>query len=334
MDREDGKLSSARVADSSVAVLCSLVVHLSLLLLLACWVFASDNLLPGIHLSAQMSTSSETAFQMAAQVEPAEEQDLAVEPSVVEIAEADEAWINALQDLSPEPFGHDLTAAPRSPDGRALAAIGGKSEQSHGGASFFGRYAGGNRFVFVVDSSQSMEGERWNIARKELIECLRGLRPNQEFLVICFDHRTTLMFGDDLSNAHYSPADGKTVAQVARWLRSHLLGHDTMPAIAMALALSLKPDGIFLLSDGELRDNTVSLLTGLNARSASRPQVPIHTIHLMSPVGWETLHRIAEENSGSFVHLQSMNGRVVKIPSVRTASGVPLADYPFANRRP
>ena len=77
-----------------------------------------------------------------------------------------------------------------------------------------------------------------------------------------------------------------------------------MPAQAMQYALELNPDAIFLLSDGELQDNTVAVLRLLNPPGSERRQIPVHTVHLFSFQGRLTLQQIALENSGTFTSIQ------------------------------
>ncbi|MFM8328548.1 MAG: hypothetical protein ACKN9U_27130, partial [Pirellulaceae bacterium] len=73
--------------------------------------------------------------------------------------------------------------------GGAMGASGlGGTEGAGAGASFFGVSALGSRFVFVVDSSTSMRGMRWESAVEELQRSIESLAPNQRFAVICFDH--------------------------------------------------------------------------------------------------------------------------------------------------
>jgi hypothetical protein len=84
------------------------------------------------------------------------------------------------------------------------------------------------------------------------------------------------------------------------WLANHPLKPATFPASAMLAALKLEPDAIFLLSDGELQDDTLFMLRRMNGRRANRGKIPIHTINLMSLLGQQTLRAIASESSGSY----------------------------------
>ncbi len=69
------------------------------------------------------------------------------------------------------------------------------------------------------------------------------------------------------------------------------------------MALRLKPDAIFLLSDGEFRDGTLEALRRKNRNrrdSAGQKNAVIHTIAFKSMAGAMLLRQIAAENGGTF----------------------------------
>lgn len=181
------------------------------------------------------------------------------------------------------------------------------------GASFFGAYAQGQRFVFVIDSSQSMlEGTRWATLRRELIRAIKGLSPDQEFYVISFDIGAHPMF--DLpppKGGFLSPSD-LNITQLNSWLNSIHHGGATLPASSIGIALRLQPDAIFLLSDGEIQDNTVQELRIFNrqreASGKTSVVIPIHTVLLHSKIGAATLRVIADENDGVFTPVSAISG--------------------------
>ncbi len=158
--------------------------------------------------------------------------------------------------------------------------------------------------MFVLDSSRSMTGERWDYACRELMDSVSRLEPTQKFFVICFDDKTTCMFNTPAARITYQENTSEIRARLKRWLALRKLGPGTFPAQAMNLALQMHPDAIFMLSDGELRDETINVLRTINGFSTERRQVPIHTVHLMSMDGRESLQIIASENAGTFTPIQ------------------------------
>jgi hypothetical protein len=173
------------------------------------------------------------------------------------------------------------------------------------GASFFGTYAEGQKFVFVIDSSGSMkQGIRWPTLRRELLRALQSLSPDQQFMVISFDADAHPMFGKFPPQAQFLTATPSNIDRLNRWVGAIRHGNRTYPAAAIGIALRLKPDAIFLLSDGEIMDTTVRDLQKhnhlLETDGKVKTLIPIHTILLHSEYGYATLKAIADENDGVF----------------------------------
>ncbi len=301
------QLSTAfeRRADHAIAFLTSFVVHITLFLILACWVFSAGKPSEGLLLSADIGESVETAlddlqsFELSADVSQPEVASFEVDTDLKIDVEV------ALPKLEP---GVSSATASMSSVSMEEVARSLKPEGRGRGASFFGAYADGNRFIYVLDSSRSMKGDRWTYACQQLLDSLNGLKPGQEFFVICFDMQTSFLFNTPPQRFQYFQADDETVERVKNWLRSRILGRATMPAEALMYALDLNPDAIFLLSDGELQDNSVGMLRMMNSAISERRQIPVHTVHLFSDQGRLTLEQIALENQGTFTPIEGQRG--------------------------
>ncbi len=177
------------------------------------------------------------------------------------------------------------------------------------GAEFFGSRAQGKRFVFVLDCSSSMRGYRWREATAELNRCLEGLTESQQFLVVGFSHVPMPLpepRGVRSSRPRLRSATPEAVKHVRHWLRSLEFGYETWPRSSMQIALSLEPDAVFLLSDGELHDDTQAYLK--TAQAASPRTIPIHTIGLHSPAAKTVLRLIAEQSGGEFRFIPRFEG--------------------------
>ncbi len=185
-------------------------------------------------------------------------------------------------------------------DGLGLASAG----EEQGGAEFFGLRASGQRFVFVVDSSGSMRGKKWSAACRELLASVKRMGGQQSFYVIFFDHDTHPMFAQDKPEKDLLAVTSSNLIRLKRWLPSIKLGTATRPYFAMQLALRLKPDAIFLLSDGEFSDPTRDFLLTENVKVGDEgermPKVPVHTIGFHSPAAAVVLAPIAKENGGDY----------------------------------
>ncbi len=167
---------------------------------------------------------------------------------------------------------------------------------------FYGIPAAGQRFVFVVDASRSMNGAKWEQAQQELLRAVEQLGPQREFYVILFDAAPHPMFHDRRHEAQPLPATPQNIARLQGWLTQHELGYNTSPCLAVKHGLDLQPDAIFLVTDGEFNDPTAGYLRENNRTSQASgpvPRIAVHTISLGAP-GEKLLARIARENGGTF----------------------------------
>ena len=284
-----------RIRDS-LAFSISLVFHLGLLLILALIAIVNVRQ-PALSIVMDSAPPGEELDLLADFGELPALEDMNLSESSLPNPEVTEPEINIELDL-----GVDSLLTSGGSEKLAAAILEGVDGGTRGGgASFFGVSAGGSRFVFVVDSSTSMLPKRWARARRELESSLNGLGPDQKYFVICFDAYTHTLFTKDAVSDNFVSASPRNNQRVKSWMRSVRNGPDTRPADAMRMALNMEPDAIFLLSDGELKDNTIDVLQVLNQHPLTgKPIVPIHTISLLSEYGQATLQRIASENGGTF----------------------------------
>lgn len=140
-------------------------------------------------------------------------------------------------------------------------STGGDRGENTDDAMFFGTSASGRRFIFILDCSGSMQardGGRFERARDELVASLSRLRPEQEFYVYLFNWSTFPMFGQLADPGKPIPATPDNVAKLRNWLYAIQPDSGTDPRRALRGAHEMKPDAIFLLSDGKF--NTPSQL--------------------------------------------------------------------------
>jgi len=314
--------------ESLNALLLSLCIHLAIMLSLAFFLIGGDGRQRGgIELWAESSSAQEdqrldvleissTSIEVAP--ESVEEEatksitELNSDRKVKDVTR-DALNLAAILATSSQERSDDvaqgLAAAGTASEGESEnngAPSGGANRASDGnGAYFFGTYASGQRFVFIIDSSRSMlEGRRWATARRELVRALQSLSPDQEFFVIGFDSTAKPMFGQFPPTAKFLHPTESNIDRLNRWVGTILHGGSTLPASSIGIALRMKPDAIFLLSDGEIQDTTIQDLRVYNRRMNSKgtPEaiIPIHTVLLHSMAGLMTLQTIADENDGVF----------------------------------
>ena len=158
--------------------------------------------------------------------------------------------------------------------------------------TFFGIRARGLFFIYVVDCSGSMVFEdRLERAKDELRRCIRRLIDPQRFQVIFYNDQAIPMPGGLPRSA-----DLAAKGQLIDWLRLIHPDGETNPQPALSMALSLRPDAIFLLSDGDFPEGTAEGVARRNPR-----KVPIHCIDLSGGEAGDQLRQIAQASGGQFV---------------------------------
>lgn len=158
-------------------------------------------------------------------------------------------------------------------------------------ANFYGIEAHGNDFVFVVDMSGSMTGARFRRARAELRRSIESLAAPQRFYVLFFNDRAWPMPASDLQEA-----TEENLNDARRWLKQAQCQGGTNPLPALMLALDLRPDAIFLLSDGRFDPEAARQLE----QSETSPPIPVHTIGFASREGEPMLRAISEASGGAY----------------------------------
>ena len=159
-------------------------------------------------------------------------------------------------------------------------------------ASFFGIRAQGQLFLYVVDCSGSMVDEdRLDRAKAELRRSIGSLQSPQRFKVIFYNDRPVPMPGDLPKSADYP-----SKAQLNSWLHLVQAEGPTDPRGSLSMALAMRPDAVFLLSDGAFPDGTVESVAKLNPK-----KVPIHCVDLANGAAGDGLRKIAAESGGQYV---------------------------------
>ena len=175
-----------------------------------------------------------------------------------------------------------------------------KGEGSSGKAAtdFFGIDGYGQSFVYVVDCSGSMsENGKFERARYELLKSIEQLNKAQSYFVIFYNHKAHPMDGGRLLLA--TPTH---ILETTRWVNYVEPNGGTNPLPALLYALSLHPDGIYFLSDGQFDPNTIQeirLHNRPNNRLKTRT-IPIHTIAFYDKFAAGLMRQIARNSSGEF----------------------------------
>jgi hypothetical protein len=158
--------------------------------------------------------------------------------------------------------------------------------------TFFGMHARGQFFVYVVDCSGSMlDDDRLTRATIELRKSVMSLQEPQKFEVIFYNNESIPMPGGPRPRT----ADLQAKNQLMAWLRLIEPDGGTDPRTALKQALMLKPDAVFLLSDGEFPEGTVQEVNKLNTRN-----IPIHCVDLAGGLAGDHLKQISARSGGQY----------------------------------
>ncbi len=159
-------------------------------------------------------------------------------------------------------------------------------------ASFFGLKAKGDEFIFIVDISGSMSGNNKIIsAKKELFRSIAQLNSNMRFMIIFYNDQFVTMPGGKLVKATKANKN-----KYSRWANKVGTSGGTNPLEAIQLAISLKPDAIWLLSDGLFNASIIDTVKTSNTNN----KIQIHTIAFHDNSGEQQLKQIAKDNNGKY----------------------------------
>jgi len=179
-----------------------------------------------------------------------------------------------------------------------------KGEGSSGKAAteFFGIGGYGASFVYVVDCSGSMNRNgKFERARYELLQSIEQLNKDQSYFVIFYNHEAHPMEGN-----HLVMATSAHISETSQWVNFVEPEGGTVPLPALLFALSLHPDAIYFLSDGQFDPNTIQelrLRNRPNNRLKTR-QIPIHTIAFYDRYAAGLMRAIARNSGGEFKFIQ------------------------------
>ena len=165
------------------------------------------------------------------------------------------------------------------------------------GVSFFGTKAKGNRFVFIIDKSGSMGQQgRFQRAKTELVRTLKSLPRDAHFMVY--------FFSSDFEKLPFIEVDKmptavpENIRMAEDWINGRSVMGGTNPIGALADGFRLKPDTVWLLTDGRFANdgNVLNRLRRLNPNTKAR----INTVAIMDPAGENVLKQIAGQHDGTY----------------------------------
>ena len=208
------------------------------------------------------------------------------------------------------------------------------------GRASLAREGTGNKLVYVFDRSASTDGYQGRplaAAKRELIASLDDLQDIHQFQIVFYNERPTVF-----NPAYPQPpkmlfGDSPTKRLAKNFVRGIVSAGSTRHLDALKLALGMRPDVIFFLTDAgepQLSANQVDEVRQRNLRVGAQ----INTIEFgagPNPGGRNFLVRLADENGGQYVYVD-----VTRLPvggresgAMRTVMPRPTEPGPACRRR-
>jgi hypothetical protein len=172
----------------------------------------------------------------------------------------------------------------------------------HVHTELFGIEAEGATFVYVFDRSASMSEPKnrpINAAKEELLKSLEPMERVHQFYIV-FYNEAPRMFqpGGEKGKLVFANDDNKEAAK--KFVNAIAPEGGTNHRAALDVALKIRPDVIFLLTDGDAEDD----LTAHDLERIDKVNNGISQIHVIQfkgdfPTG-PNLQKLAKENRGEF----------------------------------
>ncbi|REJ86785.1 MAG: VWA domain-containing protein [Planctomycetota bacterium] len=196
-----------------------------------------------------------------------------------------------------------LSSAPGAPGGPASP-----SDGEPGGTTFLGASATGNRFVYVIDRSWSMDDYgALRAAKNELASSLQRLDATQQFQIIFYNDQGQVILTSNAGRFDFFWGTDTQRLDAVRQLRSVRASGGTDHVPALQKALSYDPDVVFFLTDGQEPPLSTRDLESIGRRNA---KARIHCIEFgdttrtdageIDPGNW--VQKLAQQNGGKYIY--------------------------------
>ncbi|HTQ37758.1 MAG TPA: VWA domain-containing protein [Pirellulales bacterium] len=167
----------------------------------------------------------------------------------------------------------------------------------------FGLEAQGDKFVYVFDRSGSMGddgGKPLREAKKQLLASLAELDEHSQFYLIFYNEQPRLFdLGNSRGRLIFATPSNKRQAE--NFISSVEAGGGTDHMAALSLALQQRPDVIFLLTDGEEKDDlTADDLKRIDRLNGGGTMINVIQFAAV-PRPTSSLIQLAHENRGQHV---------------------------------
>lgn len=172
----------------------------------------------------------------------------------------------------------------------------------------FGAQGTGHRFVYVFDRSGSTDGYQGRplaAEKRELIASLKDLDDIHQFQIVFYNEQPTVFNPDHPLPPKMLFGDSPTKRLAQNFVKGIVAAGGTRHSAALRLALGMKPDVIFFLTDAGdpvMTDREVEDIRQRNMRTGATINV-IEFGAGPNPGGENFLVRLARQNNGQHVYV-------------------------------
>jgi hypothetical protein len=193
-------------------------------------------------------------------------------------------------------------------------------------ASFFGTKVDGRRILYILDNSGGMKDGGLEALVEELTRSVESLSPKQEFYVIFYSDMVYPLFHPRPVD-RFVPANGRFKQRLKMWLDTVELSVGNSVDQAMLAATMIRPDAVYLLTDGDVNTTPDGRKLAALLDTTGR-DFPIHTFGIgmrESSKAAANLRQVAEANDGTF--------RIVEVSPEAKARAKQM-NRPYHNKEP
>ena len=206
--------------------------------------------------------------------------------------EPPEFGFTAPEPPKPAPQPVPTVVATGTPIGRPTSGAAGAG--GGGGSEFMGIRSAGEHVVYVIDRSGSMSNDdRFIHACLELKRSIERLPASGSFSVIFFSAGPYALPPGALVKA-----TKRSKEEAGKWIDSIIPMGNTDPTLALQQALAMKPQAIYLMTDGAF-DVPPAVIGVIDQYNADR-SVSINTVAFYDRSSEFVLQKIAKENNGDY----------------------------------
>ncbi len=192
--------------------------------------------------------------------------------------------------------------------------LGSPGEKAH--VSLFGVKAEGSKFVYVLDRSGSTEGKLLAAAKAEILASIENIDDVHQFQLVVYNERPKV-FNPAGPNGHLAFGTDANRAEVKKFLGGIEADGGTDHMAALSLAIRMRPDVIFLLTDGDKPLVTARELARIDRVG---PGIMIHTIQFgdgpptvstRCPGGQGWMEKLAKQSGGEYRYVDTTKLKAV-----------------------